>query len=102
VISDSGSSSKLTVNCALHGKKRIAAVCDHVVLQLRDKIPRGANWKYFRDEDDFEVFCDSCSELIAKFDGSLPDEIKSQVGLQIICEACMDEVLMLNDQTRLN
>ena len=90
------------ISCTVHGEGRLVATCQHIVQQFNDKIPSGANWNYFEDEDSFEVFCDKCNEMLCNVKGPIPESVKQKMGHAIICEQCIDQVLALNSTTRSN
>ena len=90
------------VTCTVHGKQRPAYVCCHILLQLRDRVPRGAIWSYNVEDESFTMYCNECELLVAGDGPEISDEHASQMDVRLICESCMDVVIALNGKTRLN
>jgi hypothetical protein len=81
---------------------RAAFVCGHIVIQLKDRKPRGAVWSYDKEDDSFTMYCSECEALVSNDGGAISDEHAAAMDPKLICEGCMDEVLHLNGKSRLN
>jgi hypothetical protein len=90
------------ISCASHGNQRLAFVCNHIVLQLHDNVPRGVLWSFSQDDQSFSAYCSDCASLMTNESNEIPDDAFEKMEPKLICELCLDRVLQLNGQTRLN
>lgn len=91
-------SSVRLVTCDEHGKSRAAYVCTHLLLTLRDGVPRGVIW--LRDEDEcVNAYCGDCDVMLEAGGGAWTSEVEARADIKVICEGCFERVLSIDEAT---
>ena len=85
------------VECAEHGDQQATYVCQHIIQTLKDGIPRG-----FWTSDDQEnprpdAWCSDCEEVVQEKNGEWDDESEEFAGVTLLCGACYDRAIEINN-----
>jgi hypothetical protein len=54
--------SRPPIKCEVHGEQRRAIVCEHIIEEFKDKMPRGFVWRR-DDAGEYEALCTACSRM---------------------------------------
>jgi hypothetical protein len=84
------------MNCNRQGEQDETFVCQHVVLSLVDRIPRGFFWASDSDQQRPDAWCADCNERVAASGGDWTPEVLQHVHVRLLCAGCYDEAKILN------
>ena len=85
-----------TICCAEHGDQDATFVCQHILLMLRDRVPRGFFWADDSDVPRPDAWCEACNVAVAQTGGEWTAESEALAGVTMICGACYDRAKRVN------
>jgi hypothetical protein len=83
-----------SIECEKHGTGEMVHVCNHIVLSMRDSMPRGVFvWK-----DESGTTCAWCQECALRAEASDqgPNRVPLKFQVENVCSKCFEVVRTLN------
>lgn len=83
------------ITCKRHGRSKQTAVCQHLILSLKDGVARGF---FFTDEEEDEpqAWCEACEARYVAAGNAWTPAVQEYVDAHELCLHCFRELRELN------
>jgi hypothetical protein len=85
---------KKTIECTRHGTGETVFVCDHTLMSLRDRVPRGL-FQWHDENGNVCAWCSECADR-AEASGNAPGRTPLQFKVETLCPKCFEPIRQLN------
>lgn len=85
------------IHCDEHGEQQATFVCQHILQTLKDGRPRGF-WTSDNPENPRpDAWCAECETKVQETGGEWNDESEAFAGISLLCGACYDRAIAINN-----
>jgi hypothetical protein len=84
------------VECAEHGLQGKTYVCQHILVTLHDRQPRGFCFDEASKAAYPDAWCEACNTMTKENGGQWTDELEQVAQIKLICAGCYLEAKRLN------
>ncbi|HVZ92461.1 MAG TPA: hypothetical protein VG843_12490 [Rhizomicrobium sp.] len=85
---------KKTIECSKHGVGDTVFVCNHLVLSMREGVPRGL-FQWFDENGNVCAWCEDCAKR-AEASGNGPDRTPLKFKVETLCDKCFEQIRRMN------